>query len=972
MVSSDAAIHLFFSMHQPKCRHTQTNHQLVPDRFIQRFGTHFVSSAVFGFNLFLFATADSNAVTKMNGKFEAEASAALDFLIFAFDLSASAGAGASFSYSKEFAATASFGAMAFGGNPVLIGNKNFTRWLDSVVRNPMLLSATYKNVSELVADETTATLLQEAVDEYLHDDATAGNNSWADISADGSVCTSPPGINMTFAQLAKLGPSPPRKILTSKAVTPLPAMSTMSIGHGWDLLRGAHISSPVAPNTFYEQKVWLDIYQLPETETYYSLADSIELVSIPAACIRGRRKTYVNGSMYISGSLGGALDYFSLGIFPFKNLHLNSLFKEIAAGFDVSFTEKGLAMFEMQVSLTLFELVQQSSAALDSGFVNAMENLPANATGPDSDFDDFVRQWGTHYVSSQAFGGHCNFSIAFKESVFLHLDLDAVEASATVTLALRLFHVLRVPLWMWKSVVKDLEGSAAAQFTAAITNVSFHCSGGNEALLGSPQHPSNGSFPEWLLSVARNPMPLPSTIRFRPISNLITTKNLSIAAFKRDAVNKAIANYLTTPSHSISVPKKSSQKPQHQSTNNTSTSRDATQRTNASATSSGWFAWQMVPGVCPGGVGVGCGFDATKIDAFGLEVNPKKSVVQMKMCQPKCYREPAATSDPACERCTYSPPAHLFDTDNVPLYRVPQNVVVDDAPESQSCMDHSISHTADIYDHETITHEEHSSGWIIRHHHSKTTIDFYHQFYEQNRSMALDYQAYIFHSVSLLPFPDPIRPTLEFSIAESQLPLEYDPVKYREFIDDFGTHYMDTVYMGAMALSTCYFHSCFLDIWSGEKVFEQSSSSFLFIWHDVHGGGHGFNKTDVLFTNYSQTTVKLLGGDSWKHGRLDKDHVLNQTDIDAWKKSIQEGDKMVPIRFSLTPITTLVQNPIKRAFVNRSIAEYVGEVSRQTEALVNSLVPPDKWKTPKWCHYQPPHARAPSERKIEDLPIPCV
>ena len=151
-----------------------------------------MSSAVFGFNLFLFATADSHAVTKMSGKFEAEASAALDFLVFAFDLSASAGAGASFAYSKEFAATASFGAMAFGGNPVLIGSKNFTRWLDSVVRNPMLLSATYKNVSELVADEATAALVQEAVTEYLHGDAAVGNNSWSGVSADGSVCTSPP------------------------------------------------------------------------------------------------------------------------------------------------------------------------------------------------------------------------------------------------------------------------------------------------------------------------------------------------------------------------------------------------------------------------------------------------------------------------------------------------------------------------------------------------------------------------------------------------------------------------------------------------------------------------------------------------------------------------------------------------------------------------------------------------------------
>ena len=133
--------------------------------------------------------------------------------------------------------------------------------------------------------------------------------------------------------------------------------------------------------------------------------------------------------------------------------------------------------------------------------------------------------------------------------------------------------------------------------------------------------------------------------------------------------------------------------------------------------------------------------------------------------------------------------------------------------------------------------------------------------------MTSAYQGYKFFDVSLYPLPKP-TPTLEFSLAALLLPNKAwkdltltDKAAYRSFIDDFGTHYMTQASMGALALATTFFHSCFLDIWSGESIVEESSSSFIGIFNDKHGKAHGCNSTSVLFEQWSDILVQVLGGD---------------------------------------------------------------------------------------------------------------
>jgi hypothetical protein len=97
----------------------------------------------------------------------------------------------------------------------------------------------------------------------------------------------------------------------------------------------------------------------------------------------------------------------------------------------------------------------------------------------------------------------------------------------------------------------------------------------------------------------------------------------------------------------------------------------------------------------------------------------------------------------------------------------------------------------DVYDETTTQHSESSSGFIFRHHHSKTVKDFYHMFYEQDSSLSLQQQYLIQHAVTLAD--DEPEPTWEFRLATLLLPATYTNATkdtYRQYLQDFGTHFM--------------------------------------------------------------------------------------------------------------------------------------------------------------------------------------
>ena len=125
------------------------------------------------------------------------------------------------------------------------------------------------------------------------------------------------------------------------------------------------------------------------------------------------------------------------------------------------------------------------------------------------------------------------------------------------------------------------------------------------------------------------------------------------------------------------------------------------------------------------------------------------------------------------------------------------------------------------------------------------------------------------------------------------------------------------------------------------------------------GHAKGDNKTIALYREYSQTVVKLVGGDAARHGIMTYDKegnpvTMSVKDQDEWVKSVGGGNRLVPVDFTLVPITDLLgSSHPKFGHLNRSIAEYVGSVQQEMEDLVKTITPIDPWKTPDWCHWVP-------------------
>jgi hypothetical protein len=109
--------------------------------------------------------------------------------------------------------------------------------------------------------------------------------------------------------------------------------------------------------------------------------------------------------------------------------------------------------------------------------------------------------------------------------------------------------------------------------------------------------------------------------------------------------------------------------------------------------------------------------------------------------------------------------------------------------------------------------------------------------------MSLSYKYNLWHQIAIADLIP--KPNWEFKMATLLLPLKYDKDKYRNFIMDYGTHVMDSAWVGGAALLTNYFHSCFLSEYRGEAVSSRSGSSFFGIFSKGHGGGQGSNISQV-------------------------------------------------------------------------------------------------------------------------------
>ena len=166
-------------------------------------------------------------------------------------------------------------------------------------------------------------------------------------------------------------------------------------------------------------------------------------------------------------------------------------------------------------------------------------------------------------------------------------------------------------------------------------------------------------------------------------------------------------------------------------------------------------------------------------------------------------------------------------------------------------------------------------------------------FFESDSSMSTMYKRITFFSASLKTY-DPVLPlplcfstasnpelpclALEFSVALKALPRSYgttaDAQAFRDFFSEYGTHIADQASVGGAALSQSFYHSCML-VTDQAYAYSHVSSSFFIVYADVKAHGHGYNKTDKLFAEWSVSYASLLGGAPNPFGLLPVDFPRN-------------------------------------------------------------------------------------------------
>ena len=95
-------------------------------------------------------------------------------------------------------------------------------------------------------------------------------------------------------------------------------------------------------------------------------------------------------------------------------------------------------------SLALFKPTHHPvlpQAGETSPLMKSLKALPATA-GPA--YDDFVSEFGTHYVNSEMFGGYCNFTAELDAKALVDFTWDMKYSQSVLKISLSIMRVLKV------------------------------------------------------------------------------------------------------------------------------------------------------------------------------------------------------------------------------------------------------------------------------------------------------------------------------------------------------------------------------------------------------------------------------------------------------------------------------------------------------------------------------------------------
>lgn len=403
------------------------------------------------------------------------------------------------------------------------------------------------------ADPVRAPLLQDEFYEY-----TAEYNG--SFSAN-RQCNSAAGVNFTLPQLkaaymrrvareqgqeqasnqsgaASPGtPSAPEypvaTLYESPAPLPVLADNRSVLGVPFDIVSGAapalRNTSMVASN-YSQGKVYRDV----ANKAFFSYPNEVTFASTPCACMLFTQELELNATAVVQGQLDL---HAGLELFPFLSgdpgLIASLMIKaqaEAGASLD-GFAKAGISLYaELGLGQLSFGGV---SAPQDPAFEAAVAALPpvgpvSNGSALPGAYSEFVGEWGTHFVSSQKFGGYCEFEVVVNASVRASMEVELmVKASMTL---LQLYLESKGLKQKMSIFFQDLV-KLSAEFKNG-SMVVAKCGG------GYPGDIEAGAWEQWVRSIPFHPAPIPSSFRLQPVSQLVDDLD------KRYAVQLAVADYI--------------------------------------------------------------------------------------------------------------------------------------------------------------------------------------------------------------------------------------------------------------------------------------------------------------------------------------------------------------------------------------------------------------------------------------------
>eukprot|EP01029_Cantina_marsupialis_P012903 TRINITY_DN2855_c0_g1_i1.p1 TRINITY_DN2855_c0_g1~~TRINITY_DN2855_c0_g1_i1.p1 ORF type:complete len:417 (+),score=94.19 TRINITY_DN2855_c0_g1_i1:41-1291(+) len=358
------------------------------------------------------------------------------------------------------------------------------------------------------------------------------------------------------------------------------------------------------------------------------------------------------------------------------------------------------------------------------------------------------------------------------------------------------------------------------------------------------------------------------------------------------------------------------------------------------------LALSDAPGVCntTGGLGVGCTFDASKLDPNGVDIKPKKPLFKWTYCADKCLT-PEHQWDPDCPSdCVYT---NMFGQ----TWKLPREIYLDDEASSTGC--YASTQSAHVEDYVKMVGHSHSHHGLF-HSSSKVSVKFYEEYYEEDRSMTTQSRMLIWHSIVL-----PIQVAnlgFEAKISIMRLPSAYNAstkAKYQTFLQEYGTHYMDSAHVGGLATYVGYFHSCMIAQNHWSYVHKSSGWSFFGIVGDQKAAGSGSHTPDKKWQQWSNENVTIIGGFPHQFSEPTTTKKWAPGTFNKWLDGVHKD--MAPVSYSLTPITEIIKlvDAGKAAQMQLAINDYMVAVGHVEENLVSKLKPKDPMIRPSWCHFSP-------------------